>query len=45
MVPICENVLKAVFDNTVMTRMSYLLHRLMFLIDDWMRPFWHHLSK
>jgi len=33
----------AFFGNTVMTRMSFLLDRLMFLIDDWLRPFWHHL--
>lgn len=33
----------AFFGNTVMTRMSYLLDRLMFLIDDWLRPFFHHL--
>jgi hypothetical protein len=28
----------AFFGNTVMTRMSYLLDRLMFLIDEWLRP-------
>jgi hypothetical protein len=32
----------AFFGNTVMTRMSYLLDRLMFLIDDWLRPFFQH---
>ncbi len=31
----------AFFGNTVMTRMSFLLDRLMFLIDDWLRPIWH----
>lgn len=33
----------AFFGNTVMTRMSYLLDRLMFLIDEWLRPFFSHL--
>lgn len=33
----------AFFGNTVMTRMSYLLDRLMFLIDDWLKPFLHYL--
>ncbi len=33
----------AFFGNTVMTRMTYLLDRLMFLVDDWMRPFIIHL--
>lgn len=33
----------AFFGNTVMTRMSYLLDRLMFLIEDWLKPFIHHL--
>ena len=33
----------AFFGNTVMTRMSYLLDRLMFLIDDWLKPFIHAL--
>jgi hypothetical protein len=28
----------AFFGNTVMTRMSFLLDRLMFLIEDWLRP-------
>ena len=32
----------AFFGNTVMTRMSFLLDRLMFLIDDWIKPFIHH---
>ncbi len=31
----------AFFGNTVMTRMSFLLDRLMFLIDDWLKPFFH----
>lgn len=35
----------AFFGNTVMTRMSYLLDRLMFLIDDWLRPFFDHLTR
>lgn len=33
----------AFFGNTVMTRMSYLLDRLMFLIDDWAKPFVQYL--
>lgn len=37
----------AFFGNTVMTRMTYLLDRLMFLVDEWLRPFievvMHHL--
>ena len=32
----------AFFGNTVMTRMSYLIDRLMFLVDEWLRPFIHH---
>jgi len=35
----------AFFGNTVMTRMSILLERMMFLIDDWLRPFWHAIFK
>jgi len=35
----------AFFGNTVMTRMSFLLDRLMFLIDDWLRPFIHYLFR
>ncbi|MDR3688343.1 MAG: hypothetical protein P4L46_03115 [Fimbriimonas sp.] len=35
----------AFFGNTVMTRMSFLLDRLMFLIDDWLRPLWHALFR
>jgi len=35
----------AFFGNTVMTRMSFLLDRLMFLIDDWLRPFFHALIR
>lgn len=35
----------AFFGNTVMTRMSFLLDRLMFLIDDWLRPFYHQFFK
>jgi hypothetical protein len=31
----------AIFGNTVMTRMSFLLDRLMVLHDDWLIPFWH----
>lgn len=33
----------AFFGNTVMTRMSYLLDRLMFLVDEWLKPFFAHL--
>jgi hypothetical protein len=33
----------AFFGNTVMTRMSYLLDRLMFLIDEWIKPFLNYL--
>lgn len=32
----------AFFGNTIMTRMSYLIDRLMFLVDDWIKPFIHH---
>jgi len=32
----------AFFGNTVMTRMSYLIDRLMFLVDEWLKPFIHH---
>ena len=35
----------AFFGNTVMTRMSFLLDRLMFLIDDWLRPFFHQFFR
>lgn len=28
----------AIFGNTIMTRMSFLLDRLQFLVDDWLRP-------
>jgi hypothetical protein len=35
----------AFFGNTVMTRMSFLLDRLMFLIDDWLRPFFHQFLR
>lgn len=35
----------AFFGNTIMTRMSYLIDRLMFLFDDWLKPFWHHLFR
>lgn len=31
----------AFFGNTVMSRMSFLLDRLMFLVDDWIKPFFH----
>ncbi len=37
--------LGAFFGNTVMTRMSFLLDRLMFLIDDWLRPLWHQIFR
>jgi hypothetical protein len=32
----------AFFGNTVMTRMSYLIDRLMFLSDEWLKPLIHH---
>lgn len=35
----------AFFGNTVMTRLSFLLDRLMFLIDDWLRPFFHQFFR
>ena len=35
----------AFFGNTVMTRMSFLLDRLMFLIDDWLRPLFHQFFR
>lgn len=31
----------AFFGNTVMSRMSFLLDRLMFLVDEWIKPFVH----
>jgi outer membrane protein assembly factor BamB len=31
----------AIFGNTIMTRMSFLLDRFMFLHDDWIMPFLH----
>lgn len=33
----------AFFGNTVMTRMSFLLDRLMFLVDEWLKPFVQYL--
>jgi hypothetical protein len=33
----------AFFGNTVMTRMTYLLDRLMFLVDDWLKPLFYFL--
>jgi len=33
----------AIFGNTIMTRMSFLLDRLQFLVDEWLKPFWHFL--
>lgn len=33
----------AIFGNTIMTRMSFLLDRLMFLHDEWLIPFWYHI--
>ncbi|MFN3684922.1 MAG: hypothetical protein ACK41F_13460, partial [Fimbriimonadaceae bacterium] len=33
----------AFFGNTVMSRMSFLLDRLMFLVDDWIKPFFHQI--
>ncbi|MCX7799870.1 MAG: PQQ-like beta-propeller repeat protein [Fimbriimonadales bacterium] len=33
----------AFFGNTVMSRMSFLLDRLMFLVDEWIKPFFQQL--
>ncbi len=35
----------AIFGNTIMTRMSFLLDRLQFLVDDWLTPLWHFIFR
>jgi len=34
--------LGAMFGNTVMTRMAYLIERMQFLYENWLAPMWHH---